>query len=115
MHALMRSACCVGQEAAGAERPAGAAAGQGRQAVGEVGRPPAADGLVADAQQFGEFQLGVAQLDPPQGAQAQHLEGFIGQLAGVWQLDGHDRPPSWDCASLGPKNGLSSFHAGVIT
>ena len=73
----------VGQEAAGAERAAGAAAGEGRQAVGEVGRPPAADGLVADTQDVREFQLGVAQLDAPQGAQAQHLEGLIGQLAGV--------------------------------
>ncbi len=84
----------VGQEAAGAEGPAGAAAGQGVQAVGGVGGPPAADGLVADAQEVGEFHLGVAQFDAPQGAQAQHLEGFIGQLAGVGQLDGHDRPPS---------------------
>ena len=55
----------VGQEASGAERAAGAAAGEGVQAVGAVGRPPAADGLVADAQEFGEFLFGVAQLDPP--------------------------------------------------
>ena len=73
----------VGQETAGAEGPTGAAAGEGRQAVGEVGGPPAADGLVADTQEVGEFQLGVAQLDPPPGAQAQRWEGFIGQLAGV--------------------------------
>jgi len=55
----------VGEQTPGAERAAGAAAGEGRQAVGEVGRPPAADGLVADAQEFREVQLGVAQLDPP--------------------------------------------------
>src|SRR5262249_37737506 len=55
----------VGQQASGAERAAGAAARQRRQAVGAVGGPPAADSLVADAQELGEFQLGVAQLEPP--------------------------------------------------
>jgi hypothetical protein len=64
-------------------RTAGAAAGEGRQAVGEVGGPPAADRLVADAEEFGELQLGVAQLDAPQGAQPQRLEGVIRQLASV--------------------------------
>ena len=95
--------------------PAGAAAGQGRQAVGGVGRPPAADGFVADAQQVGEFDLGVAQFDAPQGAQAQHLKGFIGQLAGVGQLDGHVPPPnSTPLMQLRSHKILSKLHAGVI-
>jgi hypothetical protein len=74
----------VGQGTARAERPAGAAAGQRRQAVSGVGGPPAADGLVANAQQVSEVQLGVAQLEAAQGAQAQHLKCFIGKMAGIW-------------------------------
>ena len=73
----------VGEGAARAKWPARAATGEGLQALGAIGRPPAADGLVGDAQEVGEVQLGVAQLDAPQGAQPQHLESFVGQLAGV--------------------------------
>ncbi len=95
MRSLMRWACWSERER---PEPSGlprAAAGQGGQALGGVGGPPAADGFVADAQQVSEFHLGVAQFDAAQGTQAQHLKGFIGQMAGVWQLDGHDGSPSW--------------------
>ncbi len=107
----------VGQEAAGAEGSAGTVAGQRSQALGGVGGPPAADGFVADAQQVSEVHLGVAQFDATQGAQAQHLKGFIGQLAGVGQLDWHDQlSVSGFCfhSLHSPSGLLSNFHAGVI-
>jgi hypothetical protein len=74
----------VGHQAAGADRPAAALAGQGAQALRGVGRPPTADGFVADSQEVGEVQFRVTQFDTSQGAQAQDLKGFIGQLASVW-------------------------------
>jgi len=54
---------------------------------------------MADAQKFGEFDLGEAEFDATQGAEAKDLERLIGQLAGVRQLDRHGDPPSRGLAS----------------
>ena len=79
----------VGEGPPRAEGPAGAAAGEVVEAVGLVGGPPAADGLVTDAQQVGEFDLGIAEFDAAEAAHAKDLKGVVGELAGVRQLDRH--------------------------
>ena len=104
----------VGQQASGTERPAAMAVGQSGEAVGDVGRPPATDGFVADAQKFCEFDLGVAQLDATQGAEAQNLKGFIGQAGerlatriGMISL-------RFEAPRIVTTSVLGNFHAGVI-
>ena len=58
--------------------------------------PPAADALMANPQEFGEFNLRVAEFDAAQGAKAEDLEGFIGQMTSVRQIN-----KSIGCNSLG--------------
>ena len=83
----------VGKQSAGAERPAGAPSRQGLEPLGLISGPPPANGFGAHAQQVGEFDFQVAEFDPAQGAKAEQLQGLIGQLTGVWQLDRHGSPP----------------------
>ena len=77
-----------------------------------VGRPPAADGLAADAEEVGDVGFGEAQLTATQGAQAEGFQDLIGQLAGVGQGDGHEtflqRAKRKAIMAL-----VSNFHAGV--
>jgi hypothetical protein len=75
-------------------RPAAAATGQGVQAFGLVGGRPATDRFVADAQEFGEFELRVSQFESAQGAQPEDLDRFVREAACVGQFDGHGRPPT---------------------
>jgi hypothetical protein len=67
----------------GSRRPSGAVAGQGIDAAGLVGVPPARDGAVADAEDLGHLGVGVAEFTAADGAQAERLEDRFGQLAGV--------------------------------
>jgi hypothetical protein len=73
----------IGQQATHTERSPRPGTRQRGRAVGGVSRPPAADGFMADPEQVGEFDFRVAQLDASQGAQAQYLQRFIGQMASI--------------------------------
>src|SRR5262249_5662990 len=64
----------VGEQAAGAERAARAVAREGIEAAGDVGRPPAADGLAGDPQEVGDLGLGEPQFTAVQGAQTQRFQ-----------------------------------------
>jgi hypothetical protein len=62
----------------------GPIAGDRVQATGGVSRPPAAHRLPRHPEQVGEVGFGESQFTAAQGAEAQRLEDFIGQLASVW-------------------------------
>jgi hypothetical protein len=57
--------------------------GQSVEATINKGRPPVTDGFAADAEEIGHFGLGEAQLTAMQGTQAESLQDFIGQIAGI--------------------------------
>jgi hypothetical protein len=73
----------VGQHSSGSEGPTGPPAGEGVDAIAAIGRPPSADGLVANAQEFGEFDFGVSEFEAAEGAEAEQLKGVIGEFTGV--------------------------------
>ena len=106
----------AGRTASGPSRAAGRCGRrEGRQALGGVSRPPAADGLVADTQEVGEVQLGVAQLDTPQGRRRStcRASSESWRASGKWigmiglRLMGFRVRSAY-------RDSLSSFHAGVI-
>ena len=79
----------VVEGATGADRAAGAFAGESLQAVLGVCGPPPRDGLPAEPKQFRHFNLGVAQLAAAKSPQSERLEDLVRQLPRIGQRDGH--------------------------
>ena len=79
-----------GQGAARADGATAAFMGQGVEAAADVGGPPVADGLAADAQEVGDVGFREAAFTGMQGAKAEGFEDFIRKFPGIRQRDGHE-------------------------
>jgi hypothetical protein len=57
--------------------------GQSVEAAFDIDRPPVTDGFAADSKEIGHFGLREVQLTATRGTQAESLQDFIGQSAGI--------------------------------
>src|SRR5262249_15771946 len=88
-HGLQAGLLLGAEQAAGADRPAGAVAGEGLQAAVLVGGEPAGDPLGAEAGDGGGGGVGEAAATGGHGTQPQGGADVVAERTGIGQGDGH--------------------------